>query len=222
MSVFRGRAELLERFRAGDRDALEEVYRAYVGKVSDIVAHGFRIAATGGAVPGLGRQPADLADVVQEIFLKAFSASSRKSFDGARDFGPYVGGIARNVLVDRARRSGRELLMPEVPFEPAQAAAGGDPYADIVARWEEPETVAVAARFVESLPPELARIHRALYVDGLSQREAAAELGITRQAVRTLEGKLREGLRQALRDSEARGPVRAESPARRDSSPGLR
>ncbi len=50
MSVFRGRPDLLARFRVGDRDALETVYRAYVGKVSEIVANGFRIAATGGAI----------------------------------------------------------------------------------------------------------------------------------------------------------------------------
>src|SRR5262252_5101847 len=108
MTVFRGRADLLARFRAGDREALETVYRAYVDKVSEIVANGFRIAATGSAVPGLGRRPADLADAVQEIFLKAFSRNARTAFDGSREFGPYLATIARNVLTDRARRSGRE------------------------------------------------------------------------------------------------------------------
>jgi len=213
MSVFRGRPDLLARFQAGDRDALETVYRAYVGRISAIVTNGFRIAATGGAVAGLGRRPADLADAVQEVFLKAFSRGARASFDGTRDFGPYIASIARNVMIDRARRCGRELLLPEVDVDTAV-----DPHAEIVARWEDPQAVAVANRFIAELPPELARVHRALYVDGLSQRDGAAHLGITRQALRTLEGKLREGLREALRRAHTPGPITAENPGRTDSS----
>jgi RNA polymerase sigma factor (sigma-70 family) len=222
MSVFRDNPNLLARFRAGDRDALETVYRAYLDKVADIVAHGFRIAGTGGAITGLGRHPADLADTVQEVFLKAFSRNARTSFDGTRDFGPYLGRIARNVMIDRARRSGRELLMPEVDGEVAGAAPSGDPYPDVVAQWEDPEAVAVARRFIAELPPELARIHHVLYVDGLSQRQASERLGISRQTLRTLEGKLREGLRQLLRQTAASPPVSAEDRGRRGSSPGLR
>jgi RNA polymerase sigma factor (sigma-70 family) len=207
MSVFRGRPDLLARFQAGDRDALETVYRAYVDQISAIVTNGFRIAATGGAVQGLGRRPADLADAVQEVFLKAFSRGARTSFDGMRDFGPYIATIARNVMIDRARRCGRELLLPEVNVD----AAAIDPHAEIAAQWEDPEAVAVANRFIAGLPPDVARVHRVLYVDGLSQREGAARLGITRQTLRTLEGKLREGLREALRrDREPISRVRKE------------
>jgi RNA polymerase sigma-70 factor (ECF subfamily) len=142
------------------------------------------------------------------------------SFDGSRDFGPYLRGIARNVMVDRARRNGRELLVPEIQFDEA-AASGSDPYPDIMVEWEDPDAIAVARRFIQDLSPDLARVHLVRYVEGLSQREAAAQLGITRQMLRTLEGKLREGLREALRErAEAR--VRAENRERRDSSPVLR
>jgi DNA-directed RNA polymerase specialized sigma24 family protein len=48
------------------------------------------------------------------------------------------------------------------------------------------------------LSPELKKVHEAMYVQGLSQREAAAALGLGRQVVRTLESRLREGLRAAL------------------------
>ena len=74
--------------------------------MSAVVAHGFHLASTGGAIPGLGRQPADLADTVQEVFLKAFSRNARMSFDGSREIGPYLGTIARNIMIDRARRRG--------------------------------------------------------------------------------------------------------------------
>jgi len=222
MSVFRGRPDLLARFRAGDREALETVYRAYVDEVSEIVANGFRIAATGGAIRGLGNRPADLEDAMQEIFLKAFSRTARTSFDGARDFGPYLGRIARNVMVDRARRAGRELLMPEVGLDTAGGRAAPDPYPELVARWEDPEAIAVARRFIEDLPPELARVHGVRYVEGLSQREAAAHLGMTRQTLRTLEGKLRDGLRRLLRKNPAPEQVNAQNRERTGSSSGLR
>jgi len=222
MSVFRGRPDLLARFRDGDREALETVYRAYVGKVSDIVAHGFRIVATGGAVAGLGRRPAALADAVQEIFLKAFSRNARVAFDASREFGPYLATIARNVLVDRARRSGREILMPEVDLDVAGTGSAGDPYPEIPAQWEDETAITVARQFIQGLPPELARLHQVRYVDGLSQRDAAAHLGITRQTLRTLEGKLREGLRQALQRTQAsQEAISAENRQRTGNPPGL-
>ena len=212
---------MLARFRAGDRDALETVYRTYVAKVSEIAANGFRIASTGGAVSGLGRRAADLADTVQEIFLKAFARQARLSFDGSRDFGPYLASIARNVMIDRARRSGREILLPEIDLDRGSPSPGGDPFSEIPARWEDPVAIAVARRFIDDLPPELARIHRLLYVEGQSQREAAANLGITRQVLRTLDGKLRAGLRQRLDEARAAAPISAESRAHRGSSPDI-
>lgn len=212
---------MLARFRAGDRDALETVYRTYVAKVSEIAANGFRIASTGGAVSGLGRRTADLADTVQEIFLKAFARNARLSFDGSRDFGPYLASIARNVMIDRARRSGREILLPEIDLDRGLSSPAGDPFSEIPARWEDPAAIAVARRFIDDLPPELARIHRLLYVEGQSQREAAANLGITRQVLRTLEGKLRAGLRQRLSEARPAATISVENREHRDSSPDI-
>jgi DNA-directed RNA polymerase specialized sigma24 family protein len=59
-------------------------------------------------------------------------------------------------------------------------------------------------RRVASLPPDLGCVHDAIYVDGLSQREAAAALGLGRQTVRTRDGRLRHVLRRALTSA---GPV---------------
>jgi RNA polymerase sigma factor (sigma-70 family) len=222
MSLFHQRPDLLARFRAGDREALEAVYREHVDHVSDLVARGFRVLSTGGSVPGLGRLPADLADAVQEVFLKAFSARARAAFDGTRDIGPYLSAIARNVMIDRARRMGRELLMPEVDLDATGHAAPSDPYPDLVAQWEDPAAVEIARTFIEDLPSDLARLHRLRYVDGLSQRDAAARLGITRQVLRTLEDKLRDGLRRELKRRQESGGVTAAGRRPAGTPPGLR
>jgi DNA-directed RNA polymerase specialized sigma24 family protein len=92
-------------------------------------------------------------------------------------------------------------------------------------RWTDSETCALVERYIASLDPDLARVHEALYVKGLSQREAASAFGLGRQAIRTLEAKLRAGLRHEL---EQRGrldvadagsePVRRRSANRTDKA----
>src|SRR6185436_19449677 len=86
-------------------------YRAYVDKVSKIVRFGFRLPQGGAVVPGFGWRDDEIADIVQEVFARSFSHSARASYDGERDYAPYLYAVARNVLTDRARRVGRELPM---------------------------------------------------------------------------------------------------------------
>jgi RNA polymerase sigma-70 factor (ECF subfamily) len=199
MSIFRRKAELLSRFRRGDRDALEEVYRAYVDKVSKIVRFGFRLPQGGAVVPGLGWRADEVADIVQEVFARSFSHSARASYDGERDYAPYLYAVARNVLADRARRVGRELPMAWselLRVREEDLAANEEESA-----WADAATVAAVRAYVEGLEDSLKQVHEVRYVQGLSQREAAEKLGISRQTLRTLEGRLRDGLRQRLKCS---------------------
>ena len=64
--------------------------------------------------------------------------------------------------------------------------------------WADAATMALVRRYVDALDDPLRRLHRARYIEGLSQRDAADRLGITRQVLRTLEDKLRDGLRSEL------------------------
>jgi RNA polymerase sigma-70 factor (ECF subfamily) len=134
---------------------------------------------------------------VQEIFVKAFAVPAREGFDGLRDYGPYLYAIARNVLADWGRRAGREL-----PTEMSKLQLAGDeawvPDEEELGPWADADTVALVRRYLDGLDDQLQRIHRARFVTGLSQRDAADQLGIGRQALRTLEGRLREGLKRAL------------------------
>src|SRR4051812_6144779 len=104
MPIFRGKPDLLRGFRAGERPALETVYRAYVDKVTSIIRFGFKLRDGETLVAGLRVDAAETADLVQEIFMKAFGIPARQSFDGLREYGPYLYTIARNVLADWSRR----------------------------------------------------------------------------------------------------------------------
>jgi RNA polymerase sigma-70 factor (ECF subfamily) len=191
MSLFRERPGLLERFRAGERSALTEVYLAYVDRVAQIVRHGFWVASRGVRIAGA--RASDVPDLVQEAFARAFAEAGRLGYDGLRDYGPYLAAIARNLLVDWARRRGRELSLAALGEEPLPAIPAEElPYADA-------KTMQVVEAYLAGLEPLLASVHRARYLDGLPQREAAERLGISRQRLRTCEEKLRRGLRKALR-----------------------
>jgi RNA polymerase sigma-70 factor, ECF subfamily len=193
MPIFRGNSQLFRRFQEGDREALEQVYRAYVDKIANVVRFGFRLPAAVGRVPGLGFQADEVADVVQEVFAKSFSASARAAYDGVRDYGPYLYAIARNAIADRARRTRRELPTPWQELE--RAREGELEPNDEQPPWADEVTIAAVRDYLGTLDDSLKRLHQVRYVEGLPQREAAERLGISRQTLRTLEQKLREGLR---------------------------
>jgi RNA polymerase sigma-70 factor, ECF subfamily len=204
VALFRDTPEFLERFRAGSRDAMETVYCAYVGRVERWVRRGFH-SRRGAQFPGV--RLADLEDLVQEIFVRAFSVKARLSFDGMRDYGPFLYTITKNLVIDWSRKQGREVPIDgrEAEFATETAVPKEEP------PWTDPETERIVETFVQNLPKELVAVHRERYVLGRTQRAAAAELGLTRQQLRTRENRLRKGLDAALRQGKTK-PTCAVSP----------
>ncbi len=201
--IFRADRGLLRRFRAGDRVALDLVYRTYVGSVVAIARFGFRVPAKGIRVPGVGSSD-DLADVVQEVFARAFAKGSRASYDGLREYGPYLAQIARHVLVDCLRVKGRE-----VPLDPADLEGAIGLEDDEIRACEndgfDPAMLRDLEAYVADLPAELKGVYEKRFVLGLSQRDAAGALGIGRQHLRTLENRLKHGMARRIARSENPG-----------------
>ena len=83
---------LLERFAAGDSDAIRVVYDAYSRPVFSLALH-----ALGDR--GLAEE------AMQDTFVKAWKAAER--YDAERPFGPWIYSIARRVAVDVYRRERR-------------------------------------------------------------------------------------------------------------------
>lgn len=190
MTVFAEDRELLARFRAGERDALERVYWAYVELVERVVRHGVRLVG-GARVPGATADA--VADLVQETFARAFSERARLAYDGLRPYRPFLLTICRNLLADWGRTRGRELTVDELPdpSDGAEAAGGAEAAEE---PWAEPEVIAAVEEYLAGLDPRLRAVYDARYVRDLSQMEAAAALGLSRQQIGTLEDKLRHGL----------------------------
>jgi RNA polymerase sigma factor (sigma-70 family) len=198
MPIFRHDPALLPRFRRGEPDAIELVYRAYVRKVTEIIRFGGWNRRNGSTVSGLATHAEEILDLTQEVFARAFSERARAQYDESRDYGPYLFAITRNVMLDWWRRRGREVAVD--PLGPDEQHFQPLPHDG--APWEEPRTMAIVERYLAALPAELRTLHQLRFVAGRAQADVARAMGISRQTVRTLEARLRDGLRLELETEE--------------------
>ena len=141
----------------------------------------------------------DVADLLQEVFVKAFTPAARLSYDGTRPYRPFIVTIARNALVDCLRRSGRELPVDEATLESLGQILPTDEQEDA---WADAHTMRVVDGYVATLAPDEHAVYKHRYVRSLSQIDAADAIGISRQALRTIEARIRSGLARELRRSE--------------------
>jgi RNA polymerase sigma factor (sigma-70 family) len=193
----------LRRFRDGERDALSCVYRFYFDDVYRLAQHGF---STRDGLRAARIEPeADRLDFVQDVFVKAFAPDARISYDGLRPYRPFLLRIARNLRVDIARRSGREpsartlavsdyLDLDELIERGSAVPAPSS--AESQLHWQT--LVEQTSSIVSGLEPDVRQVAQLRFAEELSQLEVASRLGTTRRRVRTLEGRLLQGVRRGL------------------------
>ena len=187
MPVFRENPELLSAFRRGERCALERVYRFYARQMDRYLRSLVRrTSATEFA------QASAVADLLQDMFIRAFAEPARNAYDASRDYTPYLCSIGRNCFIDALRRRRREVLQaPEdLPFVVSDETRFDDRY--------EPQVLAVLTGYLEQLPDGLRGVYEQRFVLGRSQQVVCDVLGVSRRHLRTREDHLRRGLRKAL------------------------
>jgi RNA polymerase sigma-70 factor (ECF subfamily) len=190
MSVFENDRPLLDAFRAGERGALERVYRRYVDEVQAILRHGFAVEWKG-QLRVRGADVDVVEDLAQEVFVRAFAEPARLAYDGLRPYGPYLRAIARNLLADSLRRRRPDIVLTDEMVEAAGAPPDEDEHFD--------EELAATQQFLTTLPAELRTFVQLRFTEGLSQLEVAARIGATRRHVRTIEARVLKALRKHLR-----------------------
>jgi RNA polymerase sigma-70 factor (ECF subfamily) len=138
---------------------------------------------------GAGAPEADVDDLVQDTFIRAFRSIDR--FRGACQFRTWLLTIGSNVLKDAGRRAARGKV---IPLEEDLAAKGGDPHAE-----------AEAGEAVERLRAELTRLprmQREVFLlraqQGLDYGEIAAALGTTEGAARVHYHHAQKRLKESL------------------------
>jgi len=144
-----------------------------------------------------GRSRADVEDLRQDVYMRVCASAFKEIPSPTR---PLVFTVARNLLIDRARR---EQVIPIEAVENLDAlnVAIDAPSADrvVVAR-EELRTLRDA---LERLPDRVRAAITMHKIDGLTVREIAERIGVTE---RTIERYLSEGLR-VLAEALLREPL---------------
>jgi RNA polymerase sigma factor (sigma-70 family) len=136
---------------------------------------------------------------IQEIFRRAFELSTRASYDGRVPFAAYLNSIARNHALNTLRN--REDPVEAEALDRAVEElnpAGQPPSPEQRAMHSELEEV--VAGFRKLCSSEEQSIIDCRFLEGLSQADSAAKLGMTRRRVRKLEELLRKRLTRALKD----------------------
>jgi RNA polymerase sigma-70 factor (ECF subfamily) len=165
----------LERFHAGDREVLEACY---------VEHHEAVRRALGGIVSNRDRD-----STLHQVFYRLLSDPElRASFQGG-SFGGWLLTLARNEALQQRRRVARER-----PLEEAPSAATGPVL----------ESELDLRRFVEEfkrdhLPPKWHGVFEARFLRGLTQREAATALGVSRTTLAYQEIQVRRLLGKAAR-----------------------
>jgi RNA polymerase sigma-70 factor (ECF subfamily) len=134
---------------------------------------------------------AEAEDITADVFQRALAGLAGFEWRGA-PFGAWLIRIAANAIVDRGRRAGREVTVPDNSREPAVApeAERVDQYADVF-------------RFVHQLPADQKRVIVERFVDGRSIREIAQRLNRTEGAVKQLQFRALQTLRTLLETADA-------------------
>jgi len=205
--------EILDGYRAGQREAWVAIVEHYHGDLHRFARRGFTFTSQGrGFRFGGFSNPLDVDDVVQEVFLRAFSPEARLGYDGLHSFGNYLLGIARNVVLRDLRRSLRLVPLDEEDPLTTEVAL---PQPDAERMLADRELGVLLQAFEESLSHHDRRFFQLRFRQQLGQDEVATRMGLSRARVRTGERRVRKRLSRFLRE---RDRIAAHVPARRTAA----
>ena len=165
--------ELLKRFRQGDPEAFEALFRQYQAEVY-------------GWIVRIVRDPSAAEDLTVETFWRVHRARGR--FDPGASFGAWTRRIATNLAIDHLRQKRPEVALPDDLAQPSSA--------DPVASRETRRQIAYAFR---RLPLTLRVAATLSLVEEQSPKEIAEALGTSEGAVRVRVSRAVRLLRQQLR-----------------------
>jgi RNA polymerase sigma-70 factor (ECF subfamily) len=136
-------------------------------------------------------------EATHEAFVAAWRALPR--YDPARAFGPWLRTIAINKARDRGRRlSVRRLFFGARSLEESGALESADPTPRSDENLILRERLIELDRAVAALPPKLKEALLLTAIEGLSQQEAGATLGVSAKTIETRAYRARKLLARTL------------------------
>jgi RNA polymerase sigma-70 factor (ECF subfamily) len=180
--------QLVERAQRGDKQAFGLLVQKYQRKLARLLARFIR-------------DPAEVEDVTQEAFIKAYRALPAFRGDSAFYTWLYRIGIntAKNYLMALGRRAPTST---EVEAEEAEGFEEGEQLRDI----NTPESVLLSSEIaktvnstIEKLPEELRKAIEMREIEGMSYEEIAEAMGCPIGTVRSRIFRAREAIASELR-----------------------
>jgi len=182
-------AALLERARAGDAEAFEQLIEPHVGRLYNYLAR-------------MVGDPFDAEDLTQEVILRAHRAIG--SFRGGATFQTWLYRIATNIAVDALRRRGRRSARVSSLDDPLQAEEGAVAR-DVPDTQRDPQQLAEASELVEEvqkaiseLSPKLRAVVVLFDLQGLTYEEISQALRLPLGTVKSRLFNARSRLKQIL------------------------
>ncbi|MET3667481.1 RNA polymerase sigma factor [Caulobacter sp. 1776] len=177
---------LARRAARGDERAFGQLMRRYKGPLHALARR------------HLGDREAAL-EVVQEGFVAAWKALGR--YDTARPFGTWMRTIVLNKCRDRGRRLRvRRLVLGDRSIDAPGAPDYADPAPGPEAASLRGEQLARLEMAIARLPDQLKEPLILTYLEGYSQQDAAAALGVSVKAIETRAYRARKRLADWLAD----------------------
>ncbi len=155
--------DLMKQVQRGDMYAYQELIRRYQRKV-------FRVIST------YLRNPEDAMEVLQDTFLKVYSA--RHTWESRFSFSGWLYRIAINASIDRYRRSdrGRTSSLEEIMEKPSQQSLTVSQAGGPIDRMQEQERRHLLEIAVRRLPPRQREVVSLRFFGDLRLEEIAALL----------------------------------------------
>lgn len=135
------------------------------------------------------RAEADVDDVMQDVFLRMLRGLPQLRSE--ERFGPWVYQVARSAIAEHRRQAARHPVVGAAPAEQTALDEGDDGAV-------ERELATYIAPFVAMLPSPYREALTLTELEGLTQKEAAAMLGISLSGMKSRVQRGRQRLREAL------------------------
>jgi RNA polymerase sigma-70 factor, ECF subfamily len=178
--------ELLQRCRDGDQVAWQELVSRHAGRV---YALAWRF---------LGSRP-EAEDVTQEVFVRVYQGLGQRG-DGS--FAGWLHTVARNVAIDRYRRTREERRRRVPDVQVLATAAANDPDPSELLEQEQLRARLYAA--VAALPVELREPIVLCDLQGLPYEDAALVLGVPLGTLKSRLNRARLELARRVRSRQER------------------
>jgi RNA polymerase sigma-70 factor (ECF subfamily) len=148
-----------------------------------------------GTLQRLGAHPADMEDLLQDVFLILYS--NWPTLDTTRPLRPWLFGVAFRVVRTQRRRRAREHCHPDL--DPTDSALGPEGWV------QEQETLALLSSALERVPAGRRSVVVLHDIDGTEVVDIARRLGMTKFGVYARLYKGRKELASAVRRLQREG-----------------